>query len=388
MVPQFFKKIKPASIEDIATFLPKESLTLTVQIIQNRKIFNVSRRVKSHGNIPDTKFAEIKDEENSNWIGPLSFHPSGEYLAVAKWNFSTTIYCYDPVDKSNFTKPLLNFKDHDLTVNGVCFSQDGKLLATVGIEGRALVYYFDKDNKETFGKLKFKVDLEDNSFQCVSISPDNKFIAVGTFDSHVYIYTIVDDIVAEKVTPHKDLKAHSKEVNSLCYSICGRYIISGGMDKILVIYDLEGKVSGEGEESVSTMPQQVFTEEESILSVAINPTNDFIATGNSSGKVTIYKLLPFSTKENHFADLLMPLECHESDVNYVNFSYSGKYLASCGSDKSIHIYDADQKNVGESFGSLLRKIDVGYCLINSVAFDPIDEYLAAGSWDETIKLYS
>ncbi len=84
---KFFKKLKPGDIKDIANSLPKDLLSNVIQNIGNKKFHKVCRLVKITHNVPDTKFkALIEDEDNSNWIRGVKFHPSGEYLATAKWN--------------------------------------------------------------------------------------------------------------------------------------------------------------------------------------------------------------------------------------------------------------------------------------------------------------
>ena len=409
----FFKRIKPATIQDLVQYLPKNILSLTVQNIQYRKLFRVCRLVKQQENIPDTKICEFKDaEEDQNWISSVSYHPSGEFLAAAKYNVSCTVYYCNPMNKNNFSKVLFNFTDHDLPLYYATFSTKGNLLGTGGSDGKALLYDFDERNTETYGKKILELELVE-SIRCASISPSEKQYALGMETYEINIYN-VDKLSSEFGKVLYNLKIHTKDITSVCYSQCERFLISSGYDKFLIINDLNSPYSKQ-----KGLKNEKISESEDILSLSVSPTNDFIATGSKSGQITIYMLYPYNEGtasirkarkysieliEEHeelvetnkisidrkgFLELMTILKGHTKDVNSVSFSPSGKYLASASNDKSIIIYDADYKHIGETFGNILTTIkNASWTIIYGICFNLNDEYLASCGYDHAVSIFS
>ncbi|MEA3500303.1 MAG: caspase family protein [Candidatus Marinimicrobia bacterium] len=79
--------------------------------------------------------------------------------------------------------------------------------------------------------------------------------------------------------------------------------------------------------------------------------------------------------------LVKTLNDHSDDVHSVVFSFDGKYLASCSSDRTVKIYNTNN-------WELIKTLSDHSKSVISVSFSPNSEYFATGSSDKTVKIYN
>ncbi|GFU35751.1 protein HIRA [Nephila pilipes] len=145
-----------------------------------------------------------------------------------------------------------------------------------------------------------------------------------------------------------------------------------------------------------------------IFSVDIHPDGSRFATGGQgadTGRIVIWNMSPIidesDEKDENVPKLLCQMDNHLACVNCVRWSGSGKYLASCGDDKVLMIWQIGRYGTAGSttFGSNGKMVNVEHwrCVstlrghsgdVLDLAWSPRDTWLASCSVDNTIVIWN
>jgi WD40 repeat protein len=189
----------------------------------------------------------------------------------------------------------------------------------------------------------------------VTFSPDGRFMVSGGYDP---IVTVWDAATGDEV---KNLQGHTDYVNSVAFSPNGNRIASGGADKTIRVWDI---VSGSELMALRGHSGEIY-------SVAFSPDGKRIASGGADDRtVRIWDVA--SGKE------LTALRGHNDEIIYVGFSHDGRRIVSSGEDKTIKLWDAVS---GEEVTTLHGR-DYSIC----VAFSPDDRKIISADADGVIRL--
>ena len=137
------------------------------------------------------------------------------------------------INPNNF-KYLKTLEGHPNLVNYVCWSSDGKYLAS-GSSDKTLIIWDAKSGE----KLK-TLEGHSDEIKSVSWSPDGKYLASGSsqFNGEEYIGCIkIWDVIGAKEI--QTLYRHSSGVESVSWSPDGKYLASGSDDGTIKIWGVE-----------------------------------------------------------------------------------------------------------------------------------------------------
>ena len=204
------------------------------------------------------------------------------------------------------------------------------LLATKPVEGLTLAIVLAAESEKRFGKILPEVH-------------NSLFAAV--------------QVIREK----DRFMGYETGVLSVAMAPTGDYLVSGGRDGTIRLWDLAGK----------QLNQPWVGGEEGISAVAIAPEGDYIASGGEDNKVRLWDLQGNSKV----------LGEHEDEVLAVAFSPDGRYLVSSSKDKTIRLWTREGNPVGKPF--------TGHTdYVSAVTFTPDGQSIISGSWDNTIRLWN
>ncbi len=254
---------------------------------------------------------------------------------------------------------LLVFKGHTDRVWSVCFSPDGKRIASAAGDQTVRVWDAEK------GQEIFILKGQTRGTPSVCFSLDGKRLAsIG--HEHLQVWD------AEKGEELLTLVAKGGPNGSVCFSHDGKRLASiypmslagkkGMYPAEIKVWDVD-----KGKEVLSLQGHTGF-----VHSVAFSPDGKRIA---SAGDETVRVWDTENGKE------LLTLKGHTAVVCSVCFSPDGKRLASASWDKTVKLWDAEK---GQELLTLRGHTD----FVRSVCFSHDGKRLASASRDKTVKVWS
>lgn len=247
-------------------------------------------------------------------------------------------------DPSHFEDTLMNVgcfsqQGHCGPVNSICFSPDGRLVATGSDDGSVLLW--DSTSREVFSETRGS----GGSVLSVCFSPDGRVIAAGSLDGAVRLWDVGTSSLLALV------RDQSGRVNSVSFSPEGQ-LATGTDDGILRIWDV----------ATRELLTSVRGGKDPTLSVCFSPDGRLLASGSVDGFVRLWD----SAKHSR----LDKLWCG-SPIRSVCFSPDMRFLASGSDDGSVRLWDA--------YSRQRLAVMEGGDAVCSVCFSPDRHTIASGT---------
>ena len=300
----------------------------------------------------------------------LAFSPDGETLTIGNGNGG--IHSYSTITGSDRG---FNIPPHGSGVNTLSYSPNGKVLASGSSDNTILLHVTES------GECKAILKKHTHSVVSVVFSPDGETLASADRDG---ILRIWETNTGKELY---SLNGHSGWVNALDFSVDGSTLVSGGDDGKLRFWNVvtrQEKFTVTGHTSKTIGP------------IVFSSDGNRIASAKLFQDGTI-KLSNVSTDEECKISIEPPARSQE-----LAFSPTNNALVS-GSFGEIHFWNARTGVYISTFGNrkksgttqkfltrVLKKslIDGHTDWIRALAFSPNYQFLASGSSDTTIRLWS
>jgi WD40 repeat protein len=168
-------------------------------------------------------------------IWDLAFSPDGSYVALSNLGGEVKLWTWETTDDEGEASRLRETPDqvllgHDTEVWGFAISPDSETIASASRDGQLKLWRRD-------GTLLRTMQISDTSgLTRVAWSSDNRLLAIARTDSKIDIYTVEGELLTQ-------LSGHQSVVGSVKFSPDGRFLLSGGEDRLGILWNLENILS-------------------------------------------------------------------------------------------------------------------------------------------------
>ena len=167
------------------------------------------------------------------------------------------------------------------------------------------------------------VKLSEKSLRCIAVSEELACLAVGASDSNIYFLgknlEVYDEITA----------AHSLSVFSLAYISQSRYLLSGGRDAMMHVWELKNEVK---------LAHKIPAHNLHVHGLSVQAAGNYILSASMDKTIKIwdaqtFQLLRVMDKERH--------QAHVNSINNIAWIGNQKFV-SISDDKSVMLWELNE----------------------------------------------
>jgi tRNA A-37 threonylcarbamoyl transferase component Bud32/putative hemolysin len=281
---------------------------------------------------------------HTNYVHGVCFSPDGRRLATASRDGTAKVW------DAQTGQQLLSLESHTALVWGVCFSPDGRRLATASEDRTAKVW--DAQAGQEFLTLRGHASV----VGAVCFSPDGRRLATASGDRTAKVW---DAQTGQEVVA---LRGHAGVVDAVCFSPDGRRLATASWDQTAKVWDAQT-----GQELLTLRGHTG-----AVNGVCFSPDGRRLATASVDQTATVW--------DAQTGQEALTLRGHTSYVTGVCFSPDGRRLATASADYTVKLWDA---RTGQAALTLH-----GHTIwVSGVCFSPDGQRLATACYDQTVKVW-
>jgi WD40 repeat protein len=286
----------------------------------------------------------------AGFVNEAKLSPDGRFIAVGRTGNNAKLIDFKT------GKVFKTLTGHKSMVISLCFSKDGKYLATGGLDGKAIIWDVEKGTPVK----TFTFPDEKEAIYSVDFSADGKMLAAAIWGGLVVIWDVQSGDRLRAISPHDGRGCYQVK-----FTPNGVYFISAGLDKKLKLIEIDT-----GEEIRTFIGH---TNETLVNSINFNAAGDKFITSAWDGTIRVWDLLSGLQ--------LIKIKGHPGGVYSAKFDPSGKFIVSGGDDFMVRLWDA-------TTGALVSEFSGHQGGVGDVNITADLKYIISGSRDGSIRIWN
>lgn len=288
------------------------------------------------------------------------------------------------------------FIGHTGSVQSVCFSLDGKMLASGSTDGSVKVW-----EASSTALLSSFQGGHTGSVYCVRFVPGGSHVISASADKTICLWSL--DATTETARTKGGgvrqgaqlavpgliavYRSHTADVTGVDVFKTLSLFVSSSSDKSLKLWPLTRRQQGpaakssqgpsaRGHAHVVSQPLATLTGHNApVRSVALSPDQTHVASASVDGSIRLWRLVRASAR------CVATLCGHKDSVNSVNFSPNGRLIVSASDDKSVRVW-------GLAPAALIHTLSGHAGWVYEAIFSRSGQFIFSGGEDEAVRVWS